>query len=75
RVQSANSFTTLSPAVTLTTGGGMAQTGFSPGTQNQFVLVQVAYQPAASVPLVGAAIRAAFGPLLVSTVAFQNEAY
>lgn len=74
-VQSAGSFSSLDGAVATTASGAMANTGFAPGGPSQFVLVQVGYQPADSIPLVGAALKAAFGSLLVSSVAFQNEAY
>ena len=74
-VQSGASFAALGAAVAVNASGGMATIGFVPGGPGQFVVVQVGYQPDTFVPLVGPLLRAAFGSLLVSTVAFQNEAY
>ena len=74
-VQAGASFGALNAAVAVNAGGRMASTGFMPGGPGQFVVVQVSYQPDTLVPLIGPLLRAAFGPLLVSTVTFQNEAY
>ena len=74
-VQSAGSFGAMSTTVSTTSSGAMQTTGFSPGGPGADVVVQVGYQPDLSIPLVGSVLRAAFGPLLVSTLAFQNEVY
>ena len=74
-VQSGSSFAALAPRLTVNGSGTMQTTGFTPGGPGQFVVVQVGYQPDSFVPLVGGLLRAALGPLLVSTIAFQNEAY
>ncbi|MDE2006475.1 MAG: pilus assembly protein [Rhodospirillales bacterium] len=74
-VQSAASFGALNTAVTVNSTGTMTATGFSPGSASQYVLVQVGYQPDESLPLIGAVLRAAFGPIIVSSVAFRNEAF
>ncbi|MGC8477777.1 MAG: TadE/TadG family type IV pilus assembly protein [Acetobacteraceae bacterium] len=74
-VQSGTSFAALSTAVAITATGAMQTTGFVPGGPGADVVVQVGYQPNLSIPLVGSLLQAAFGPLLVSTLAFQNEDY
>jgi len=74
-VQSGASFGALTPGVTASSTGTMTNAGFAPGNPSQFVIVQVGYQPDTALPFVGSLLRSVFGPLLVSTVAFQNEAY
>jgi len=74
-VQSGTSFGALTSGVTVNSSGTMTNAAFSPGSASQFVIVQVGYQPDTALPFVGSMLRNVFGPLLVSTVAFQNEAY
>ncbi len=74
-VQSAASFAALSTAIATTSSGALATTGFVPGGPGADVVVQVGYRPDLAIPLVGSVLQAAFGPLMVSTQVFQNEAY
>ena len=74
-VQSGASFGALTTGVTVNSTGTMTNAAFTPGSPSQFVIVQVGYQPDTTLPFVGSMLRNVFGPLLVSTVAFQNEAY
>ena len=74
-VQSGASFGALTTGVTVNSTGTMTNAAFTPGNPSQFVIVQVGYQPDTTLPFVGSMLRNVFGPLLVSTVAFQNEAY
>jgi len=76
RVQSSSvGFSSMSAAVPLTGSGNMQNTGFSFGTQNQYVLVQVGYKRSYFIPWLGRLLNANGSALLVSTVAFQNEPY
>ncbi len=74
-VRSGTSFAALSTAITTSSNGALATTGFVPGGPGADVVVQVGYQPDLTIPLVGSLLQAAFGPLMVSTLVFQNEAY
>jgi Flp pilus assembly protein TadG len=75
RVQSSGAFSSMNPAVTVNGSGNMQNTGFSFGTQNQFVLVQVGYKRSYFIPWVGKIVSANNNALLVSTIALQNEPY
>jgi len=71
-VQSADSFATLR-SVGADSDGRMASTGFSPGSAQSYVLVQVGYTRRSILPFLDRASGAAGNLLLLSTVVFQNE--
>jgi Flp pilus assembly protein TadG len=76
RVQSsAVSFASLNPAVTANGAGQMTSTGFSAGTAQSFVLVQVGYTQPYFIPALARISGSTGNLLLVSTVAQQNEHY
>jgi Flp pilus assembly protein TadG len=76
RVQSsAVSFASLNPAVTANGSGQMTTTGFSAGTAQSFVLVQVGYTQPYFIPALARISGSTGNLLLVSTVAQQNEHY
>lgn len=76
RVQSsAVSFASLNPAVTANGAGQMTTTGFSAGTAQSFVLVQVGYTQPYFIPALARISGSTGNLLLVSTVAQQNEHY
>ncbi len=68
-VQSASTFSSLSPVVT------MDSSTFSPGSGAQDVVVQVAYNRAFFIPWVGNLVSTSDSLQMVSTVAFQNEPF
>lgn len=79
-VQSADSFSDMSTAVTTNASGNLANAGtFSPGSPGQDVVVQVAYNRPTllpwTIPFVDGTSVTLSKPsnLLVATVAFQNE--
>jgi Flp pilus assembly protein TadG len=74
-VSSAGSFSSVSSTVTANGSGQMATTGFSPGTAQSFVLVQVGYTQRYFIPFLNHIAGATGNLLLVSNVAFQNEHY
>ena len=71
-VQSGDSFATLRP-VGADSDGRMARTGFSPGSPQSFVLVQVGYTRRSIMPFLDRVSGATGDLLLLSTVVFQNE--
>jgi Flp pilus assembly protein TadG len=71
-VQSADSFATLR-SVGADSDGRMASTGFSPGSPQSFVLVQVGYTRHSILPFLDRVSGATGNLLLLSTVVFQNE--
>lgn len=76
RVQSSNvSFASMSAAVTATGSGQMSTTGFSAGTPQSFVLVQVGFTQPYFIPALARISGSTGNLLLVSTVAQQNEHY
>lgn len=74
-VSSAGAFSTMSSTVTSNSSGVMQNTGFSPGTPQSFVLVQVGYTQPYIMPFLEGIAGATGNLLLVSSVAFQNEHY
>ena len=76
RVQSSNvSFASMSATVTQNGSGQMATTGFSAGTAQSYVLVQVGYTQPYFIPALARISGSTGNLLLVSTVAQQNEHY
>jgi len=76
RVQSSNvSFASMSATVTATGSGQMATTGFSAGTAQSYVLVQVGYTQPYFIPALARISGSTGNLLLISTVAQQNEHY
>jgi Flp pilus assembly protein TadG len=73
-VSSAGSFSSITP-VSANGSGQMASTGFSPGTAQYFVLVQVGYTQRYIMPFLNKMAGATGNLLLLSNVAFQNEHY
>lgn len=74
-VSSAGSFSSLNSGVSFDSNGHMLNTGFSPGTAQSFVLVQVGYTQPYIMPILNRIAGATGNLLLVSSVAFQNEHY
>jgi Flp pilus assembly protein TadG len=74
-VQSAASFSQLSAAATIGSNGNLKNPQFTPGTPQQAVIVQVAYNLTSFMPWYTTFITGGVSTLLVSTAAFQNEAY
>jgi Flp pilus assembly protein TadG len=76
RVQSSNvSFASMSSTVTADASGHMATTGFSAGTAQSYVLVQVGYTQPYFIPALARISGSTGNLLMVSTVAQQNEHY
>jgi Flp pilus assembly protein TadG len=73
RVVSGASFSGLSTSVTVNSSNVMTNTGFSPGSSGQDVVVQVAYTRTILLPIVSAFLGSNGALLLVSTLAYQNE--
>ena len=67
-------FSSLTPAGS-TPSGNLGSTGFTPGTQKSYVLVQVGYAQPYIIPALARISSATGNLLLVSTVAQQNENY
>jgi Flp pilus assembly protein TadG len=75
-VQSSNvGFSSLDATVTTNSSGVMTSTGFSPGTGQNYVLVQVAYAQPYIMAFLDRIAGAKANITLLSTVAFQTEHY
>ncbi len=76
RVQSSSvGFSSMSSTLTTDGSGNMQNTGYSPGTTQQYVLVQVGYKRNFFIPWIGSIVSTTNSNLVVSTYAFQNEPY
>ncbi len=73
-VNSAGAFSSIT-ATTANGSGQMSSTGFTPGTAQYFVLVQVGYTQRYIMPFLNKMAGATGNLLLLSNVAFQSEHY